>query len=134
MVAPVVAAAAGSAISSQQQQPAITIQNGNSSGGFPWYGWLIIAAVVVLAFVFILPFVLEKVSDIIGIAKESLWNAALATPLGGILGFFFPSKASNSNSYSARQGSKARAVTKASSRYLQNRNPLLRFSFLRFLS
>jgi len=133
MVAPVVATAAGSAISSQQQ-PAITIQNGNSSGGFPWYGWLIIAAVVVLAFVFILPFVLEKVSDIIGIAKESLWNAALATPLGGILGFFFPSKASNSNSYSARQGAKARAVTNASSRYLQNRNPLLRFSFLRFLS
>jgi hypothetical protein len=132
MAAPILAAAAGSAVSNQQQ-PAITIQNGNSSGGLPWYGWLIIAAVVVLAFVFILPFVIEKVSDIIGIAKESLWNAALATPLGGILGFFFPSKASNSNSYSARQGAKARTVTKASSRFLQSRNPLLRFSFLRFL-
>lgn len=134
MVAPVVAAAAGSAISNRQQQPGITIQNGNSSGGFPWYGWLIVAAVVVLAFVFILPFVLDKVSDIIGVAKESLWNAALATPLGGILGFFFPSKASNSNSYSARQGAKARVVTKAASRGLVNRNPLLRFSFLRFLN
>ena len=134
MAAPLVAAAAGSAIANRQQQPAITIQNGNSSGGFPWYGWLIIAAVVVLAFVFILPFVLEKVSDIIGIAKESLWNAALATPLGGILGFFFPSKASNSNSYSARQGAKARVVTNVSSRALTKTNPLLRFSFLRFLS
>ena len=132
MAAPIVAAAAGSSLSNQQQ-PAITIQNGNSGGGFPWYGWLIIAAVVVLAFVFILPFVLEKVSDIIGIAKESIWNAALATPLGGILGFFFPSKASNSNSYSARQGAKARTGANVASRVLRNRNPFLRFSFLRFL-
>lgn len=136
MVAPVVAAGAGAvagAVSNRQQQPQITISNGNSSNGIPWYGWLIIAAVVVLAFVFIAPFVIEKVADIIGLAKESLWNAALATPLGGILGFFFPSKASNSNSYNARQGAKARTVANVSSKVLQRTNPILRFSFLRFL-
>lgn len=137
MVAPVVAAAGAAGVaaaSNRQREPSITIQNGNSSGGIPWYGWLIILGVVVLAFVFILPFVVEKVSEITGIVKESLWNAALATPLGGILGFFFPSKASNSNSFSARQGASARVVTKAASRGVINTNPLLRFSFLRFLA
>jgi len=134
MVAPVVAAGAvAGAVSNRQQQPQITISNGNSSGGIPWYGWLLIAVVIFAAIFFIAPFVIEKIGSLLGIAKEGIWNAALATPLGGILGFFFPSKGSNSNSYSARQGAKGRTIANVTSTALTRTNPILRFSFLRFL-
>jgi len=136
MVAPIVAAGAGavgSAVSNRQAQPQITISNGNSSGGIPWYGWLLIAIVILAGIFFIAPFVIEKIGSLLGIAKEGIWNAALATPLGGILGFFFPSKGSNSNSYSARQGAKGRTVASGASSALISSNPILRFSFLRFL-
>jgi len=133
MAAPL-AASAVSAVANRQQQPTITISNGNNSGGgIPWYGWLLIGVVIIAAIFFILPFVIEKIGELAGIAKEGIWNAALATPLGGLLGFFFPEKGSNSNSYSARAGSNARTVANATSRSLQRTNPTLRFSFLRFL-
>lgn len=132
MVAPA-AAIAGSAIANRQQQPAITISNGNSSGGIPWYGWVLIAVVILAAIFFIAPFVIEKIGELAGIAKEGIWNAALASPLGGILGFFFPERGSNSNNYSARKGSSVRSATGSAFRAIDDRNPFSLFRLARRL-
>ena len=136
MAVPIVAgagvAAAGYA-ASKQQQPTITISNGNSTGGIPWYGWVLIALVILAAIFFIAPFVIEKIGELAGIAKEGIWNAALASPLGGILGFFFPEKGSNSNNYSARKGSAVRNSTGSAFRAIDDRNPFSLFRLARRL-